>query len=309
MEQTAKPKCKVMVITRTKNRNELLTRALESAAKQSLADHLQVVVNDGGERAGVDAVVERARKAHGAKIHVIHNPRSVGMEAASICAVEAVDSDYITILDDDDSWERGYLEIMAAKLDQGYSGVACQSVLIHESMEGGAPKEQSREMFNADVNGVTLFKMCRRPQFTTNGFMFTRVAYQKAGGFNAHMPVQGDWDFNLRFMMDHDIEWIPSPLARYHIRLAAKDMPNSNFAASGIKPHDEWRARMLNQKLREDLAAGKMGLGTLMNLAQEFQTLEVAATNPVYSAMTEFKAKVPRKFERLGSWVRSILKV
>lgn len=299
----AKMKSKILVITRTKNRNELLARALESAAKQTMGDYIQVVVNDGGDKAGVEAVVERARKVHGAKVHMIHNVRSLGMEAASICAVEAVDSDYITILDDDDSWEHSYLELMSAKLDQGYAGVACQSVLIHESMEAGVAKEQSREMFNVDVNGVTLFKMCMHPQFTTNGFMFTRSAYAKAGGFNPKLPVVGDWDFNLRFMMDHDIEWIASPLAHYHIRLAAKDMPNSNFAASGIKPHDEWRARLLNKKLREDLVAGKLGLGSLMNLAQEFQALEVAAKNPVYSAMAEFKTKVPKKISKIKEWL------
>ena len=56
------PASLVAIVTRTKNRPLLLERALNSVLGQSFADWHQIVVNDGGDPAPVDALAERYRE-------------------------------------------------------------------------------------------------------------------------------------------------------------------------------------------------------------------------------------------------------
>ena len=107
---------KVAVITRTKDRIPLLKRALESISDQTFRDFIWVVVNDGGERAGVDDIVAEARR-RGIETRLLHHEKSLGMEAASNAGIRACDSEYIAIHDDDDSWKSAFLERTVDFLD------------------------------------------------------------------------------------------------------------------------------------------------------------------------------------------------
>jgi hypothetical protein len=90
------------------------------------------------------------------------------------------------------------------------------------------------------------------------------------------VPVLGDWDFHLRFAMRSDIGVIQRPLANYHHRIdiGEKDSAYGNTVIDGIDFHVEYDARLRNEWLREDMAAGKIGLGTLVGLARLQQKLE-----------------------------------
>ena len=79
---------------RTKNRPLLLGRALDSVLAQTYGDWRLVVVNDGGEAGPVDALLAARRDAMAGRSRVIHNPASVGMEAASNIALRSEPADY-----------------------------------------------------------------------------------------------------------------------------------------------------------------------------------------------------------------------
>ena len=74
---------KVAVITRTKNRELLLNRALASVSSQTFRDFVWVIVNDGGERAPVEEIAGKASTS-GIEVKVLHHEKSLGMEAASV---------------------------------------------------------------------------------------------------------------------------------------------------------------------------------------------------------------------------------
>src|SRR5579872_6127308 len=95
---------KVAVLTRTKNRPLLLRRALDSVLAQTFTEWQHVIVNDGGDRGEVDALVEHVGKRYGDRVKVVHHERSQGMGAAGNAALRASTSEYVVFHDDDDSW-------------------------------------------------------------------------------------------------------------------------------------------------------------------------------------------------------------
>ena len=99
----------VAVVTRTKDRPLLLPRARRSVSNQTLRDFVWVIVNDGGEPKHVDHEAELAR-ADGVSTEVVHISSSRGMEAASNAGVEKTSSKYVTIHDDDETWEAEFLQ-------------------------------------------------------------------------------------------------------------------------------------------------------------------------------------------------------
>mgnify|MGYP002682673227 CR=1 FL=1 len=104
---TSKPmnirnKSNVAIITRTKNRPLFLIRCIKTVLAQQYQDWIHVIVNDGGDCCSVDEIVRKNHEAYRNRIKVIHNQQSLGMEAASNIGVKNSESNYITILDDDD---------------------------------------------------------------------------------------------------------------------------------------------------------------------------------------------------------------
>ncbi|MGR9051111.1 MAG: glycosyltransferase family 2 protein [Gammaproteobacteria bacterium] len=99
----------VAIITRTKNRNILLRRAIESVLGQHFRNWLMVIVNDGGDAEAVDRLVAEYESQFRGRSKVIHNPNSLGMEAASNVGIKNSDSRYLVIHDDDDSWHPAFL--------------------------------------------------------------------------------------------------------------------------------------------------------------------------------------------------------
>lgn len=113
------------------------------------------------------------------------------------------------------------------------------------------------------LEAVTLVQLTQRNLFPVNAFVYEREAAAAVGGYRAHLPVLGDWDFNLRFVTQFDVDVLPQPLARVHQRPAATAGANANSAPA---LHRAWDAHLRNAWLRDDLAAGRLGIGLLANL-------------------------------------------
>lgn len=259
------PTARVAVVTRTKDRPILLGRALESVAGQSFADLVWVVVNDGGSAAPVDAVVRDAR-ARGVRTFVVHHPVSRGMEAASNAGVGAVQSEFVVLHDDDDSWEPAFLAETVAFLDAGpdWGGVITGTTRVDERMEpAGNAQELRRRPFNPGLRSVHLSEVAEQNPFPPICFLYRRSAYDAVGAYDATLPVLGDWEFNLRFLARFDIGVVDLPLANYHWRVSDKGT-YGNSVSGGVDRHVQWDALVRNRLLRRDLDAGTVGLGHLV---------------------------------------------
>jgi glycosyltransferase involved in cell wall biosynthesis len=262
----------VAVITRTKNRPLMLTRARESVARQSFRDLQWVVVNDGGKKTYVDNEVRSANENH-ITAYAIHNAISVGMEAASNIGIESCKSQYLIIHDDDDTWEPDFLKITVSFLEENsqYLGVVTRSNKVVEEVHGSSIKLVSISELTPFLDSVTLAEMAVRNMFPPISFLFRREAFQGIQGFDETLPVLGDWDFNLRLLLKGDIGVIREPLANHHHRYVLENCSQEygNTVTTGVDQHIAYEAIYRNRKLRDDLQRDSQGLGLLLSYGKQ----------------------------------------
>lgn len=258
----------VAVITRTKDRPVFLERAIKSVHNQTFRDFVHVIINDAGDPAPVDALIEKYADMIDGRVKVIHNTESNGMEAATNKAVQASSSTYIAVHDDDDSWHRDFLEVSVAALtSMDVNGVVVKTDKVIEEVTGNKIKELSRSTWMPDVKVISLYKQCIENQMTPITFMYTRGAYDALGGYDETLPVLGDWDFGIRFLQKYHVEFIDPghALAYYHHRKFVKNSKHNNSFGEGQDKHRYWTNILMNRYLREELEAGKLGVGYIMS--------------------------------------------
>jgi glycosyltransferase involved in cell wall biosynthesis len=300
----ARGRAKTAVITRTKNRQILLKRAVASVLDQSDRDFVHVIINDGGEKAELESFIDAYRDDYAGRLLLIHNNSSLGMEAASNMGIRASDSRYVVIHDDDDSWDPEFLSKMTAFLERecpvrNLAGVVCYSTSVQEEIVADSVKEHSRHSIASLVRDLTLWRVCAGNCFPPISFLYKREVYEKTGGlYREDLPVQGDWEFNLRFMQHYDIGILKEHLAFYHKRIGATSVKGIYSNSISVADQHEFIVTHLrNEFLRKDLAEGRLGLGYLMNMNPLLLRLEQISCRMMD---TWLKAKAP--LETMRRW-------
>ena len=269
-ERTFEDSLRIAVVTRTRDRPSLLVRARESVVSQ---DHPVVwsVVNDGGAPAPVEAEVDAARRA-GVSCRLVHHDTSRGRATAANVGIReaAAETDAFLILDDDDSLFPGAIAALASALAArpAAAGMLGQVMKIRERRtSAGVWRPGESFIANPERGPVRLADLAYRNIVPLNGLLLRHRAFEEAGGFNEELPVLEDWDLLLRVTSKHDIDRLDDVVAAYYLRAASGDPddPLGNSVTAGRALHEEWEVRLRNRYLREDLAAGRYGLGHLMN--------------------------------------------
>lgn len=247
---------KVAVIIRTKDRELLLERSLNSVLSQTYRDFIAVVVNDGGSGSNVDKLI---KKLDDKRIKAVHNEESLGRWPAANQGIKSVKSDYIVLLDDDDSWKPEFLKTSVDYLTNNKSnGVATSSLRVKEDVQGGKIiKIHEAPYYTYDGLPILAYKLFQENLVPTNAFLFRRSAYDTVGGYNELMQVSADWEFNRRFVEDFDIDTIPDQLAVIHHRFSAGASSSlSNTVIAGRLTHKQTEIRQLNNSFRNDIKSG-----------------------------------------------------
>lgn len=300
----------VSIVMRTKDRPGLLERAVASVCAQTWTAWQLVVVNDGGDPLVVEAAIRAAAPAD-PRVTIVHRAASEGMEAATNAGMSAATGTWVTLLDDDDSWEPAFLETCVRHLrtprGSRVRGVVTHSTRIEETAVGAAMVEQGRTPFTPSLRAVSLAELTQRNLFPVNAFVYERQALVTVGGYRPDLPVLGDWEFNLRFVRHFEVDVIPEALANYHQRPGAA---SGSFANSPADLHLRYQARLRNEWLRADLDRGVPGLGWLANLATAAGPLagllaerdaHVAAVAAMRAEDTALRAEVGRMHEALSA--------
>ena len=251
------------IITRTKNRPLLLERALASVAEQTSKDYVHVVLNDGGDKKIVETTL---KKYPDDKRVVLHNDKSVGLTAALNQAIKSVDTDYIAILDDDDTWHPDRIKKVTQYLDEhkGEPGVGIVMERIVEEIRGESIVELSRSKLYEGVSEIILYNQLLDNYLSNLCITYRRSLYEELNGYDESLEVAEDWDFGIRYLLRYDVNFLPETLAYYHHRpVATGDNGNSVFA--GVDAHKRSLNKLRNRYLRNDINAGTFGIGYMMN--------------------------------------------
>lgn len=268
--------CKVAIITRTKNRQLLLKRAIFSVAQQIYDNYIHIIINDGGSFLNIDEITKLIPSTRRNKITLIQSESSNGMEAASNWAIKQSHSELIAFLDDDDSWDENFLAITVRYLEKNESvtGVSTASKIVFEEISGNEVCILHTRKYRPELKAISLYQMTQRNTILNHSFVYRRAVLDIIGLYNEAMPVLGDWDFNLRFLIKFDIHFINQTLAYYHIRKGGPQYGNT--ITNNIETHIEVRNKINNKLLRDDLSKQNLGLGFLVNASLDIQRSTVS---------------------------------
>ena len=244
----------VTVVVRTKDRPQFLRRALQNIAQQSFTDLEVVVVNDGGAPEPVEDAVRRAwTGARG--VVILHHPTPLGMEAASNAGIQATDSTYIAVHDDDDLWEPEFLERTVAELERtGAMLVTTRVDRYYERETEDGFEHLHSEPHWGELHEVTIQDLWRTNRTVPIAILYRRELHQSIGLYDPDLPVVGDWEFNLRAAAHHPVAMLDEPLAHWSHRPESRgDAGNSVYEKQ--RDHQIQDARVRAAAIRRDLAA------------------------------------------------------
>lgn len=294
----------VSVVMRTKDRALLLPRALRSVLGQSFTDWRLYLVNDGGDRAALEAVLAPFQEAFGTRLTVIHNAESQGMEAASNAGLQAGAGRYFAIHDDDDGWDAAFLSRTVAFLEApehaAFIGVATGCDVVQERIEGDEIVTVAQFpwiYFQPPVSYAALLGRNQMPPIT---LLLRRVLLERIGGYNEALPVLGDWEFILRGLAAGDVGAIEERLAFYHHRTAAEAGIYANSVTDGVNIHREMQVRMGNHIIRGALQQQPALLGVLWPMLQALETESAKS-----AAQAELMQAMMRRMEGLETQLQA----
>jgi glycosyltransferase involved in cell wall biosynthesis len=267
----------VAVIMRTRDRPQFLGRAIESLLAQNFQQWALVLVNSGAPETVTTCLRPHASDLAG-RVGVVHADPKQHPVIGSLTNLGILQSEsrWITVLDDDDTWDPTFLSRTTARLSHerrhpDVRGVATQSDQVEDILEDGRYIEGATSPFNPTLRRVELLAMAAANLFTGNAFIYERSVLATVGTYSETLPVLDDWDFNLRFAARYDIDVIPECLAHYHRRTTVP--LQAEAANTSLDAHSFFHTKIVNDYLRQDMETGKTGIGWLMALSGRLRSM------------------------------------
>lgn len=184
----------VSVVIPTHRRPELVRRAVHSVMRQTWQPHEILVVDDADDAGTRTAVSDMARQVRGrtARLRYVRNvdggvssSRNRGAAMARGCV--------IALLDDDDYWDRNYLENAIGRL------VTTGADAVVTWRADGA--EGSMRSYRQPKPGLTAGEVvATNPGVVGSNICVYRSVYRRLRGFDENLPVSNDIDFFVRFL-------------------------------------------------------------------------------------------------------------
>lgn len=174
----------VSVIIPTKNRAELLERAVESAAEQTW-ENIEIIVVDDASDDETPKVLKELQKKYPVK--TVRNNTPAGAAACRNIAVSLAAGNYIAGLDDDDYWRPKRIELLMDELEDGYSA-ACS----YDRMVMG-----EKEFVWKKASVITLDDLLYYNR-VGNQVLTKKEYIQAVGGYDEALPSAQDYDLWIR---------------------------------------------------------------------------------------------------------------
>lgn len=281
---------KVSVIIPTRNRQDMLKRAIESVLGQTCQEFEIIVVSD----ASTDNTKEIVAAFADDRIRLFEHEEPKGASATRNTGIRHARGRFIAFLDDDDEWVPQKLEWQLPVIENSPPEVG----LVYgwqEYFQDGKPFTVGRPTLKGDVFLETLDRQAIGGCPTV---IIKREVIEKVGYFDESLPRGNDGDFSRRVCYKFKVDYVPKILAKIHVghedRISSgKREGIKNHIKAGIaklekfenelKQHPRIRARILLQ-----IAIAQAQLGNRSEaISLLCQAFKADMTNPrIYIAAT-----------------------
>lgn len=211
----------VSIIIRTKDRPNLLTRAIESVYSQTYPNIEIIVINDGG--ADVLAVINHFKNLPIKgnlirEIQYVSNEVSHQRPAAANIGFQVSTGDYLGLLDDDDYFFADHISTHISNLLKQESKISFSKAT--ESIEDyDEVINQNRRFAHFPSTYSKLSLLFFDNYFPINSFIFHKSVLENIGMFDESKKVLEDWDFIIRLIINYEPIIINKVTAEYTTRI------------------------------------------------------------------------------------------
>jgi glycosyltransferase involved in cell wall biosynthesis len=203
----------VSAVIPTRNRPELVVRAVRSALQQTFQDLEVVVVVDGPDQATVQALEEMCDP----RVQVVALDKSVGGAEARNTGVRAARGEWIALLDDDDEWLANKI---AQQLASGSSLNSSKALVVSSFLERAPGRED-----------VIRPRRLPRDNELICEYMFDFLCYFQTSTFFCTRTLLLEIPFRKELVGFHDIDWFLRVNSSPDVRLAIIAEPVSIYHA------------------------------------------------------------------------------
>jgi glycosyltransferase involved in cell wall biosynthesis len=219
----------VSAVIPTRNRPELVCRAVRSALDQTYANLEVVVVIDGPDPATVKAL----ESLNEPRLKIVALQENVGGSEARNKGVREARGEWIAFLDDDDTWlpEKIRKQVVVASLSNSVNPVVASRLIANRGHISQIWPERPSE----PGEPLSEYLFCRTRISVRDGFIQTSTLMVKRAlllrrPFTRGLREHQEWDWLLRVTGEPgmSIEWVWEPLVVWDISGGRKTVSGTN---------------------------------------------------------------------------------
>lgn len=192
----------ISVVIPVYNRADIIKRALDSVLAQTVQANEIIIVDDGSDDQLEEALAQYQNKI----TYLKQNNR--GVSAARNLGIKHVSSNWICLLDSDDSWQTNKLEMQINALKKEPDYLICHTnETWHRNGELLAQKKKHEK------KGGYIFQHCLPLcSISPSSVMLKRHVFDEVGLFDETLPACEDYDMWLRICCRYPVLFIDQPL-------------------------------------------------------------------------------------------------
>lgn len=200
----------VSVILPVHNRQDLVSRAIDSVLAQTM-ENLELLIIDDASTDGTPEVI--GGYASDPRVRVCRNQTNLGAAGARNRGIEAARGTYIAFQDSDDRWFPEKLALQVAALEKQQEARACFCGALYYSAEHcyyipDIGISDGLDIAAGDLSRVVLSGNPITPQT----LLLERSVFDETGPFDAGLSVNEDWELAIRMAQKVRFAFLPDPL-------------------------------------------------------------------------------------------------
>ncbi len=215
----------VSIITITRNRANLIHRAINSILSQTYTNFEHIII-DGNSEDNTEEIVrsysDERIKYIKLNINDIVHSINVGFNNST--------GDFITFLDDDDEYLPSKIEKqlqLIQKLPETFGFVYCWMSYFDDY--SGKFLHDHKSVLRGDV----ALDVIEKPVLSgTPTYFFRRAAFESLGGWRDDIGIISDWELAARACQKYYVDFVPESLIKVHVNHGNRRMSDPGFYKS-----------------------------------------------------------------------------